>query len=85
MSDVARPLLTLVGGIVLAVLLAALLAGSRDLSAVLGPILITTAVSGVVFALIARRARTRQAAEDLRAVTDPTTPTSTTDQEPDRG
>lgn len=77
-----RALLTLVVGVVVAVLLAALIAGSRDLSAVLGPILVTTAISGVVFAAVARRARTREAAERLE---DPDMTTADQSQEPDRG
>lgn len=60
-----RAILTLVVGVVAAVLLAALIAGSRDLSAVLGPILVTTAFGGLVFAAVARRTRTREAAQQL--------------------
>ena len=61
-----RALLTLVVGIVLAVLLAAWIAGARgDLSAVLGPILITTAISSVVFGAVVARSRFRRRLEDL--------------------
>ena len=74
----ARPLLTLAVGIVLAVVLSALIAGARDLSAVLGPVLITTAISSVVFGAVAVRSRHRRRLEDLEDGT-------TTTQEPDRG
>ena len=74
----ARPLLTLAVGIVLAVVLSALIAGARDLSAVLGPVLITTAISSVVFVAVAVRSRHRRRLEDLEDGT-------TTTQEPDRG
>lgn len=73
-----RALLTLVVGIVLAVLLAAWIAGARDLSAVLGPILITTAVSSVVFGAVVARSRFRRRLDELEDG-------MTTPQEPDRG
>lgn len=73
-----RALLTLVVGILLAVLLAAWIAGARDLSAVLGPILITTAVSSVVFGVVVARSRFRRRLDELED-------DMTTTQEPDRG
>ena len=76
-----RALLTLAVGIVLAVLLAAVIAGARDLSAVLGPVLITTAVGTVVFGVVAARARFRRRLEEL----EDGSPTPTTPQETDRG
>ena len=75
----ARPLLTLGVGILLAVVLAAAIAGARDLSAVLGPVLITTGVGAAVFAAVAARARHRRRLEELEDGA------TTTTQEPDRG
>ena len=57
------------------------IAGARDLSAVLGPVLITTAVGTVVFGVVAARARFRRRLEEL----EDGSPTPTTPQETDRG
>ncbi len=86
----SRALLTLLAGIVLAVLLAAVIAGgSRDLVAVLGPILVTTALGIAVLAVVAHRARLKERSEQLQEtnddVTEDETPASVPDEETDRG
>lgn len=57
------------GGVLVAVLLGAAIAGGPRIAARLGPVLVTVLVGGVVFALVGRRARER---ERLQAVDTPT-------------
>ncbi len=87
----SRALLTLLAGIVLAVLLATVIAGgSRDLLAVLGPVLVTTALGAAVLAVVANRARLKERSEQLQStdeddVTEDETPATVPDEETDRG
>ena len=85
----ARALLTLLAGILLAVLLAALIAGDRDLLAVLGPVLVTVGVGTAVMAVVAWRARIRERAQQLEDDDLPTEthtdPLRVTDEDTHRG
>ena len=83
----SRALGTLLAGIVAAVLLAVVISGGRNLSAVLGPVLVTTGLGVAVLAVVAHRARLRERAEQLEAEQAQTNePARTPDQEEaDRG
>ena len=90
----SRALLTLLAGILLAVLLAAVIAGgARDLATVLGPVLVTTALGIAVLAVVAHRARLKERSEQLQDtaghgaddVTEDESPASVPDEETDRG